>query len=769
MLTTSVARGQDATIVEAHRTGDPDPAAPGAGLDAWALPLDSRTDLLDHVGRDTPGVVLREAGLSIHGAQPHETQLMLDGVRVSRLRAPIAMLQGVYVARAGHGAALADVTGGAVGAVTRAAPDRWVGTVDLFRGWGHPQDGAITAAVAGPLLANRLHLLVSGQTERQSLEPRSDPQGLLPPTPEVDVLTHRGGLQLMFHPAARQRIALLAVGSLSGRDNTATLGYTPEAQPRWEERHGLLALRWRGGDGRAWQAGAHLALEGTGTREFPQLCLTRPDCDYLPVNRLSSIGLVFGVFDHRQEDRERRLDAAAWLLLALPGPGNWRSSLRLGWRLERDSMERAFSVPGDQLNEFILIGSALARDRQTQYFTNDPRRGGARLGIMKTRLETLQGLQFVEWPVQAFSRLHLTPGLGLVTASGSGGGNLPAASALTHHLAGSFELNRPWGVWLRASTHRRADGDLRPLLELAAPTLATRSCRFDAASEAYTADCLFRSGDASIGLSCGPDGLDQTGRPCRQGPGLPRTWEHTATVEADPLPGLHLQLDAVHRRTHGQWARFETNRVWNIVGDDATFQRFRSGRAEEDFDVSAPAGTGLRHTAVTASLARSGPRSALWLAYTRGRTRRSVHPLRGLTITDDDHGRHAVHLQALVKLGDHASLSARYRYQQAALLVPLFFNPVLATWERFRSTSPASGAGTSVRAFRPPGVNTLNLQLRASLRRLTGVDVQAYADAMNVLGSVRPTRVEQRSGILFGTVREYSPPRWFRIGLQAGL
>jgi hypothetical protein len=768
---TAVARAQNAAITTSHSSADPDPAAAEPGLEAWALPLESRTDILDHVGRDTPGVLLLDGGLSIHGSSVRETQLLLDGIRVSRLRAPAAMLRGVQVLRAGFGGALADVTGGAVGATTRNAAGTWHGTVDLFRQskeFPEPDARALSAVAAGPLVKGRLDLLVSAQTDQETFEPRHDPQGFFAATPEVEVRNHRSGVKLAMVPGAGHRIELLGVGSFRRQDNTTTLGYNPEAQPRLEEGYGLGAIRWRALFGNRWLVGAHLGLEGTTTREFPRQCLTRPDCDHIPL--VMAGGATAGNFDRRFQQDERALDSAVDAQLTLPARANWQSSLRIGSRLRNATLDRERLIPGGQLNVFVFNGPVLAPEARITYYANDPRVAPPEFGPIRFRAEQLQALQFVEWPMRVFSRLHLQPGLGLVTARASGGEHSFAASALTSHLGISYEASRALGIWLRASTHRRVDGDLRPPAELAAPTQVSRRCRYDAISNGFESDCRFSGGEpVTVGLPCGANGLNEEGTPCRQPLALPHSWEHTAGVSGDLPGGFRLALDGVYRRTYGNWVRFETNRIWTVIGQNAAFEGFRTGEQELAFDVSAPAGVNRRHRALTTSLERPGAAGALSLDHTYSRTRITRHPLQQLTLVDDDHGRHFIHLQAVWNLWGHGSISARYLYAQGVPLVPLFFNSVLGTWERYRTSGPGGGAREPGElSSRQPSVNELSLQLRLSLRRLVGVDAQAYLDAMNVFPSDKPPSVEQRTGIFFGTRIGFPPERWYRIGLQAG-
>ena len=165
-----------------------------------ALPLESRTDLLDNVGRDTPGVLWLEDGVGISGGTVEETHLLLDGLRLSRLSVPLAMLSTAQVLRRGYGAPLADVTGGAVAAVTRPDSDSWSASLDSFQDRRESRAETVGVTAAGPVLKRRLHLLVGLQLGRQQFEPTGDPEGILPATPAIEGSDGRAGLETELHP-----------------------------------------------------------------------------------------------------------------------------------------------------------------------------------------------------------------------------------------------------------------------------------------------------------------------------------------------------------------------------------------------------------------------------------------------------------------------------------------------------------------------------------------------------------------------------------------
>jgi hypothetical protein len=776
-LTAGVARAQDAANVNsspaAVRTSfsaaDPDPTAEQPQLGMRALPLESRTDLLENVGRDTPGVLWLEDGVGISGGTAEETHLMLDGLRVSRLSAPLGMLSTGQVHRAGYGAPLADVTGGAVAGFTRPDSDRWRASLDSFQDRREPRAETVGVTAAGPVLKRRLHLLIGLQLGRERFEPTRDPEAILPDTPAIEGPDGRVGLKLSFTPRPGQRLELLALGTMASQENAPELGRGKDSQPRWEDSYGLLAARWGGQFGQSWLARAHLALEGSGTRLFPKLCLTQPNCYEIPImlNRFPR-QVQSGNYELRSEYHQRSAETQLSVQRALPDRFRTQWAVRAGSRLQLGWRERVWQVPGNELNEWLgtLPGS------RTSYYANDPRLEPPLTGPVRTSWDTLRAVQFVELPIRAFSRLHVLPGVGLVTARGQFGEQRPASTALTHDLAAEFDAYPPWGLSVRASTHRRADANLDALDGLIAVSPVSRRCLWNTDTQAFDRECFYSGGRrTSLGLVCSPSGINADGAPCRQALGMPRTWEHTLGAGMDLGLGLRLDMDVIERRTSGMWARLETNRVWNIVGREASFQGYRNGRAEPLFDVSAPDGPSRKYRALTTTLQRPVGAATVFLAHTFSRTRVPLHALPGLVIVDDDGGRHFVHLQSILNLGGFASIGVRYRYAQGERMLPLFPNTVTG-YEPFRvSGRQAFRPGSDVppnTTLRQPSISELSLQLRVSLRRLIRVaDAQFYADALNILHGDEPSR-RSRFSDQFGVGVGMPPEEWFRFGLQAG-
>ena len=121
----------------------------------------------------------------------------------------------------------------------------------------------------------------------------------------------------------------------------------------------------------------------------------------------------------------------------------------------------------------------------------------------------------------------------------------------------------------------------------------SHTCRWDEPSQTYTRECAYSGGlsGRTVGLPCGPVGIDANGQPCNQKLKVPRTWEYTLGAEREILPALALGGDMVYRKYANQYEILETNRIWNPSGSALDSSgAYRNGRPEIIQDMETPEG-----------------------------------------------------------------------------------------------------------------------------------------------------------------------------------
>jgi hypothetical protein len=746
--------------------------APPATLEQ--LPLESRTHPLLFVRDHVPGVVSAADGLSIHGAEARETALFIDDARTSRLVLPLGMLERLSVLTAGYGAALADVTGGAVVASTRRETRTLSLDIGHAREMGRRSDDVTSVGVATPLVRDRLFLRVAAELQLERLEGAIDSTGFLPATPEPTQRSVRGAAKFVWLPAANQRIELLGAGNFNRQDKSSSLGIASEAQPRYESADVALSARWAGPLGRRLAGRAQLYGERNGQREQPLACVGAAECLTTPAFVIFPARYLLANWSRNSEVVHRALDLVAAVEAPLPETPWFRSSLRLMSRARASDRRATVSVPGDRVLEYGLNGSVLQPVREIRYFANDPRVGEPAFGPVRDDATSLRLVHSLEAPLSLLSRVQLVPGLALVGARArTSRGDQLRLAALAPGVTASWQVLRILPLFVRGSSVRRVDADL-DFLSGTLPSPLSRSCRWNPDTSDYDRECEFNGGATgqSLGLPCSPLGLDASGHACRGRIRLPRSWESSVGFGLIPVEGLRADVDLVHRRVDGPWQTLETNRLWNVAGTE--FSGYRNGRVQSVTDVSTPSSAQRRHRSLHTSITSTRGPVAASLAHVHSRNTApavsSTNFPDAQTLSFDDEGRHFVYGQAAVDLRGYGSVGALYAYAQGPVYSRRLPNVAAGGNENYRARVGANpGANINDPAddsvLRLPSTQQLSLQLRARGRRLLGVDVDLYLDMMQVF----PTRTAVSVTVdapLFGSASPSGPDSWYRLGLE---
>jgi outer membrane receptor for ferrienterochelin and colicin len=200
------ARAQEAVSIGASVAVQDE--APGAddqpGLELRGLPVESRTDVTDFVGRNLPGASLSPHGLLLRGGDAGDTAVLVDGFRLRHLALPLALVERLDVATAGYGARWADVAGGTVALTTRRESNRWHAGGEIFHDFRDRVVSDAAASASGPLVRDRLFFLVGVEGAMARESPPLDPFLGRPPQRKDRALA--GALKLSWLPNARHRV-----------------------------------------------------------------------------------------------------------------------------------------------------------------------------------------------------------------------------------------------------------------------------------------------------------------------------------------------------------------------------------------------------------------------------------------------------------------------------------------------------------------------------------------------------------------------------------
>jgi hypothetical protein len=736
------------------------------GLDLQWLPLESRTSLTEFAGRNLPRADLDSNGaLIVGGGRPGDTALLIDGFRVRRLTLPLGSVDHLHLTTGGYGAALADVAGGVLAVETRSGSPHTHAEAGAFHDRRDIRRTALTGALSGPAVGDRLFYAASFQGELAGERDASDIEGILPVIPGRRRRTWGGALKVSWLPDDRNRIDALGLADRTRADYGGVLGTEPEAQPAWTDQHLLGAVRWTGRLTEAVTARAHVRFEGTDAEERPRLCDDDPSCELVPATLQSyPRRQVIGNHPNHDERRTSGWEVTGQVELQLPARP-WL--LRVASRLETEAATLRHHTPGDVVDEF----KGPDPDARTITFANDPRLGPAALGWSSFGVSSLRTVHAVEGEARLPARVTVVPGLALVTSALSSDGTTLHALAVTPHAGLTWDVTGKGRTWVHASVHRRADADLATLAGVDQWAPVSSRCKWNEQTRAFSKDCVFSGGhNWTVGLPCSPLAIDGDGRPCSQTPRLASAWEETLGVAQDLPAGFRLAVDLVHRRASDLPTPSETNRLWNASGTDVT--GYRDARSRIVLDATPRSDFHVRYVGVTASVEKQSGASRLLAAYTYSRHEgdQFFAAYGGGVVSGDlpDDRRHSIRVLARRELGSHASLGLVYSYDSGLPILRLLRGTSSASWENYRAATGVNpGANikdlSDDRPTRYPGLQRLNLQARLRVPRVAGVAAEVYADIINIadFGLFGPEDLTS-----FAPPLRYQEARSVRLGIE---
>jgi hypothetical protein len=775
-----------------------------------SMPLNSRDQVFNQMVNQIGGAVSGR----VRGGAANQTIFTQDGFDM-RDQYPVTKASAAYeIQSAGYGADNATASGGIVNLVTKSGSNKWefefnaTAENDSLR-FGDNRDSPgnyyylVNPAVAGPIVKDKLWFAFAFESHLLGRGRDADAEGVLP-TPEPSQKgINKGTLKVTWAMTGRNKLTFLSNFDSAFNVNLKDgLGVQPEAQQnRKAGLSGLWGLIWETVLTDELVFRSQAAFSTRPQYWFPSLCKDDPNgtCAFTPgiINkfprRVESQGVAQGcngtgectngtAVPHRREDLFvlQTFNKLQWFL---DGKSLGEHNLVLKHQFYTEKEIRRQAQPGDYFDEYNGTGVPEAR---TTFYSNDPRTEAPRYGwYIATDIIYRNNASFSDaW--RPTRHLTLTPALSYIWTSGqnSAGSTVIDSKAWAPSLAAAWDATHDGRTVIRGSYSQYVDVAIRTPVLHTLGSQVSRKCAWNATTQTYDeSNCVYSGGATknTIGMACGPDGIDANGNSCRTGLDIPRTIEYTFGGEREIVEGVALAVDFVYRRFNNQYETRETNRIWNGAG--SAVLGYRNGKAETVLDMGTPDGATRYYRGVTAAINKRQGRARAYLSYTLSQLNGTVYngadnpwgdipgrdPYLNGPLPDDR--THDLKFSMTYQASSWLSLGARYNFSSGFLYNRLFKNEVTGAYEDYRARRGVN-PGTDLndpgddRELRYPPQQEVNIQARVNLQPLLGHQLAFYVDALNVLNLRTVTGYGQNDGTNYGVENGWLAPFRMRLGLD---
>jgi hypothetical protein len=772
------------------------------------LPVSSRT--FQGVAALTPGVSDGGDGNpNIRGGARFNNNFTVDGFQTSDPVTHtftenftfIAMNQ-LQVRTASFGAEHSDTLGGGVNIVTKSGSNRFEGdavftyedhNMRFFkdaRDIGTHRLMVAELALGGPILKDRLWFFASAQgVSNISTLPR-DP--ILGAHPSFNVIGFTGTFKLTYQLGTRHKIEFNTRYEPGDFNNILQSPLVePEAEARQYQATRFFGLEWHSILTDELVLSMRAGINQNNVNVEPQSCRwDRANCANVP----GIIDIGSGILRQNYTSQSRTLRQT----VQFAGAVEWFKEtrrfgshhLRFGGRAQFDRSESAETTPGDAIERVITTGMMEPeRVSREETCSTDPKNlnGVCNHNWLYSDIGARKFLVFLSEAWKPTRYLTLKPEVAMhITNSRNDKGKLVTdALAFTPHLSVAWDPTKDGRTVIRGSFNNYLDHGFLALASFTSRALFQKRCNWDPQAMAYIRDCTSEGGDSgtTVGLPCGPDGLNPDGTRCDTKLRLPRVWEYTIGAEREIVTGVTLGLDYIYRKFVHQWEDLETNAVWNRAGTGLERSgMWKTGRAQFIFDLETPdEARRVYHSVTVAARKREGVLKMLlsytWTKY-EGTDDSSIASLYldnpgqsqfwyGPMSTDR---RHDVRAQFTYMLTNYASLGVIYQYLSGGPYNRRYYDPTFQAFSAFRTRRGYDTRGTLSLdddvPLRHADINSLDVQARMSLFPFIRQYVDIFFDLQNLLGLRTTTSVIEQDGPFFARPVGRMPPMNARLGLQ---
>jgi hypothetical protein len=703
----------------------------------------------------------------------------------------------VQVQTAAVGAEHSDTLGGITNIVTRSGSNRLEveasGTyqdqnLQFFkdaRDIGENRLVVASVSVGGPIQKDRIWFFLTAQgVSNASTLPR-DPA--FPDHPSFKVLGFSGSGKLTWQITPRNKLEFTTRYEPGDFNNVIQdPSVEPEAEARQIQVTRFVGLQWHSAltDNIALvsRAGINQNYLDVG----PQSCRWDPaHCTLIPGVQDLSTGILRQNYISQSKDSRQTVELSGSAEYFADSRRLGSHGIRLGVRYLAASAEIAQTVPGDE----VLFTAGPNPISRSESCSNDPKNdnGACHHNWLFSEVvgsSTLAALSD-DWKPTRY--LTLTPEVALHIGHSKDDKSAVVTdiTAVTPHLQAVWDPTHDGRTAIRGSFSNVVDTGFLALAQFTSRQPFSKRCDWDPSAMAYVRNCRSSGGDSSqtVGLPCGPDGLNPDGTSCRTALRAPRVWEATVGAEREIVTGVSMGIDYIYRRFVHQWEDLETNGIWNEGGTGLRREgSWKNGRPQFVFDLETPDAARRVYHSVTATARKREGLLRMNLSYTWTLSEGATQAGFATLFLDnpgqapywygplsDDH-RHDVRAQISYQLKPWVSVGAVYQFLSGGPYNRFFFDPTFGTFSAFHAQRGYDTRGNlnpdDDTPLRLPDRSSLDIQGRFNLRPLIGQPIEVFADVFNILSLRTTTSVFQTDGPFWGRPTGRTGPTSARLGLQ---
>jgi hypothetical protein len=768
------------------------------------LPLDGLpTKVEPFVRQNTPGGGASED--RYRGGNTRQNLFMVEGFSMMNQRYTMGSLATIEAETGAYGAENAAVQGAVVNMVTKSGSNRYEFDVHTFyednrlAPFQEPADRqapvsrlGINPGFAGPIIKDRLWFYGNMEFRYEYKSYPPDPAGLAVSNdlPAEKTWIGRGSFKLTYQINGRNKLQSFTMYNREAWADITGGVYDREPDTAYNTPRTSFfeGLSWESLLTDALFLRSQIGVQGDSDQYIPQLCSRTPSCwDIAPIEQVYPRPLKLQNFDRVEYNQNRGFEVVNSLDWYKPASRFGDHHVKFTSRYYVRNEVTTLGVPGDY--KYFLNGAL--NDRRIEYFSNDPRYADQPHHGYFIRDST--GTLFVNSisdSIKIGRFVTVNPGLAYTMAishTNAGKGSL-TLGGLTPHLSVVWDATHDGRTALRASMANHVDADAVRISKYALGDQVSKDCKWDEASGQYNKECFFTGGANSVtfGRPCGPQGVNPDGTSCVNKLRLPRMWEYTVGLERELDPGLSLGGDLVYRVFTHPYEIFETNLIWNPAGSELERAGgYRSGRAESVRDLETSDRARRTYTGLTTVLRKRAGRTKVQMGYTWSKLQGNVdsagldnnpfgdNPGRDAYLNGylRDDRRHDFRGSATWQVTNWLSLGTTFSYSSGSPYSKMFRNNVTGKFEDLRASvgyNPGANPNDpgDDRELRLPDVYRVNAKVVVNFMPITGQNVEAYVDFLNVLNSRAVTAVTVEEGPNFGAPRSLTAAMLMRLGAR---